>query len=1239
MTKIRIITYNLQKLQLNSLATFLTSIQKNKYHAISITEYDAKSSETSINQVLFTHDYVLAHVSTNQRTAFFVQADIPVHNYGYHNNLVTQNPHTHHYIDDITILIDNLEITLVSVYTPVYNSNNQNPYHAINKAAFIQDFSELIPHYLRFNPNIIFMGDWNTKSLTDTSNSPIENFLHQTMSSFLLTDIFYLPCNKRKQKYTNVSYATNNRLDRFYASQGIMKKYLINYRLLRKLQFSTHHPVSITLAVSSKNSPPMLPARDYTRKLSAIPRSIQDSSSMMSFLFSPTPLWADNPSLSYDAYISRIHMRKKLLSKTLSHLPGFNFANATTEQEMSELTPAASENFRLLRSRFNRSGQPTIFADNTIKESNAFYDSLFSEQTQHMNHHEELQSFLKCFPEKLTEEEQDSLTTPLKSEELEKNLSKLVSDGPSAPGWDQITYLQWKQNWKHAKDHILHLGNAILNGHVNKNDAFAKVLIKLIPKKSFNKETPKIDDLRPISLTNTIFRLINYTITQRIMPIANRIILYNQQAFLWNRNIHFNIEVAKIVAQDIENRMPSTHQHMFMIDLRKAFDTLNHSYIEQLFTHLGFPPIFTKSILLQSSLSYAQILNGNMISNHRIELKRGVRQGLPFSPVIFNIAIEPLLRKLQSSLEGIKYTPSPRTHLTNQPLTLQTRIKTLAFADDILLFNNDTHDLEKGLSIIEIFSHFSHLQLNPTKSTAYANERSIESLHDFSTRTGNTFQVLSFSENPSYLGVRLIRTNWESLIENLKQRLRKITFMDLNLYQRVIAVNTYIYSTIYFQDQHDPVPIDLLKDFEKFTKNAIQSFLPHKIPKSRIYWHHPHSKGGMGLLDLGKQLQGRRAYYIHLITERDNKLHFISQHPLSQILRTLAQAVTDTFIRNAYAFTNISSQIHSMLRDSSRIPSIEEMFENGIPGNMNHNRITTVHYEDILNPDKLFKDNRRMKSHIKDIKAVFKPFDILINLQPPENNSLEANELQSTNPSTTLTVTLPPVADYHNFSAYLEAWYGMVTCKANTGRIRPKPLSFMTYSRNTRHYTGKNGIFLERWKPNKAVTSESFRQHSKKTTKNLALSDTISYWTKHMTLTEPQWSKLLKRISSLHNQHHTLFNEVFELHVGLLNKAFVPPCVFCNDPTTGGPRHTFLHCKGVIDFIKAVNYNSIHPRDCIGKILSTGGFIKANRLIRLIVYVARKLKRIQLEQHIAPDNSYWPAVYHQFQFENTLNTN
>lgn len=111
--------------------------------------------------------------------------------------------------------------------------------------------------------------------------------------------------------------------------------------------------------------------------------------------------------------------------------------------------------------------------------------------------------------------------------------------------------------------------------------------------------------------------------------------------------------------------------------------------------------------------------------------------------------------------------------------------------------------------------------------------------------------------------------------------------MDLPLHLIILGINTYIFSTIYFHDQHDPIPPALLSSFIIQIKRIVTNSIWPKLPSNKNLWNIPRKQGGMGLMDLSTQLKGRRAFFIlyTLDPQQSN-----SNHPyLSHLFRLYLQ--------------------------------------------------------------------------------------------------------------------------------------------------------------------------------------------------------------------------------------------------------------------------------------------------------------------------------------------------------------
>ena len=85
---------------------------------------------------------------------------------------------------------------------------------------------------------------------------------------------------------------------------------------------------------------------------------------------------------------------------------------------------------------------------------------------------------------------------------------------------------------------------------------------------------------------------------------------------------------------------------LFMkLDIHKAFDTVNWSYLLEVLQALGFGARWREwiSILFRTASSRA-LLNGQR--GPTFDHARGIRQGDPLSPMLFILAMDPLQRLL-----------------------------------------------------------------------------------------------------------------------------------------------------------------------------------------------------------------------------------------------------------------------------------------------------------------------------------------------------------------------------------------------------------------------------------------------------------------------------------------------------------------------------------------------------------------------------------------------------------------
>ena len=179
------------------------------------------------------------------------------------------------------------------------------------------------------------------------------------------------------------------------------------------------------------------------------------------------------------------------------------------------------------------------------------------------------------------------------------------------------------------------------------------------------------------------------------------------------------------------------------IDLRKAFDRVEYNTLFNALSEQGLPPCY---IHLLDLLYRNQ--HGTVNASRPFPIARGVRQGDVLSPLLFNAALESVIRKWKARLRNHGWQLSE--------LDAQERLTNVRYADDLLIFGKSLPEVSEMIEILGDELSKAGLSINGTKTKIMTtNSEAISSTSPILVDMGDFFvEVVRRDGCHKYLGRR-----------------------------------------------------------------------------------------------------------------------------------------------------------------------------------------------------------------------------------------------------------------------------------------------------------------------------------------------------------------------------------------------------------------------------------------------------------------------------------------------------
>ena len=647
------------------------------------------------------------------------------------------------------IKINKKLINIINVYFPSDNLNN--------KKQFCEELFSILLNQKCTNNNLM-VGDFNlqpTQLITTINKSSLKQFNLQLIKK---------ANNSKKYTYHKKEIKTN--IDHMLVSADLSP--LINDTFVISKEISDHYPIENRLMVEFDHY--------INTKVKIEPNFIKNEvhSSQLFNIITKNKCWLQLKMELFQYFVDNHKHTDELQIKQQLHkaetkediadaLAKYQQLRVKRKQQYNEDANKPSKvNTNIINKNKKKSikiqalkKNNKIYTknDDLINIASDFYANLYSKQCDdtHM-------SQFRVKRLKGNHNFQDITT-----DEIEAQITKMKT---SSSGNDLIITSIYKKYKSVISTKLEILFNRILNDEITDSELqqFNISRLVIIHKKG---DTTDLANYRPISVTNIDYRIFTAIILNRLheQGIINQLIdntnTYKKQINFISNVINVNLMITK----KIKN-------YFFSVDFKKAFDSIEHSYLFKVLDECGLDSKLVNVIKKIYATSFFKVeING--IPSKKIKVERGIKQGDALSIMLFPLVLQPLLTRVSSLEAG--YTAT-------------------AHADDCMFALSDKQNLLKAIRFTKEFTKVSGLAMNVSKSMII-NRIDNNETHICGIKVVTQLNYLGFTIHRKYGVLNTIDTEINKMIN----RLNIINCFYFR--KKIMFLKSYVISVLYYKMQ------------------------------------------------------------------------------------------------------------------------------------------------------------------------------------------------------------------------------------------------------------------------------------------------------------------------------------------------------------------------------------------------------------------------------------------------------